>query len=244
MRTPAEAGIIKYCEGIGRSFGVTTACVTASGCGSDQVNIGSMRQYVPADYSYMIDSLCDTGQVCCASRGDALCSRASTLVNLQGSCSASCSAGTQSLSTTMSGTPELCSTGSCCVPSGQGGSAQTAGTTGSGGTSLQDAKKGISASPAVSKPAPSPGYGLINPLGSRSIPTLIGDLIQWISGLAGTFFMVYLLWGGFEWMTAGGDGKKTLAARNRMLYAILGIVVIFTSYFILDALIGLTNIPF
>jgi hypothetical protein len=97
---------------------------------------------------------------------------------------------------------------------------------------------------AVAAAAPTPGYGLINPLGSRSIPLLAADLIKWLSGLAGTAFMIYLLWGGLQWMTSGGDAKKTLAARNRMLYAILGIVIIFLAYFLIDALIGVTNIQF
>jgi hypothetical protein len=85
-------------------------------------------------------------------------------------------------------------------------------------------------------------YGLINPLGSRTISDLTADVVKWISSLAGTAFIVYLFWGGLQWMTSRGDPKQLMSARGKMLYAIVGITVIFTAYFIIDALISVTNI--
>jgi hypothetical protein len=113
--------------------------------------------------------------------------------------------------------------------------------------SLNGEKFGTPVSETVANDAGSSGgagYGLINPLGGRTVTTLIADLIKWISGLAGTFFMIYLLWGGFEWMTSAGEPKKIQSAQDRMTSAMFGIIIIFTAYFIVEALIGVTNIRF
>ncbi len=87
------------------------------------------------------------------------------------------------------------------------------------------------------------GYGLKNPLGSRTIPQIIGAIIGWLSGLAGALFMLYLIWGGIEWMTAGGSSEKLKKGQQKIIYAILGVVIVVLSYFIVDMVIGLTNIP-
>lgn len=234
----ASAGLIKYCGEVGTRLGVTTRCV--SSCGSGEMDVATMRSFVPSDYQFVMDSLCDAGSVCCAQRGDTLCSKATALVSLQGgTCSSACATGMKDLTSALSSAPALCTDGSvCCVQSGQG-----AQVTGVSGSSLQGVKKGTSVS-TISKAAGTPGYNLINPLGSRSVPTLASDFIKWISGIAGSVFILYLLWGGLEWMMAGGDPKKATAARNRILYAVLGVTVIFLAYFLVDALIGITNIPF
>lgn len=46
--------------------------------------------------------------------------------------------------------------------------------------------------------------------------------------------LIYLLWGGFNWVVSGGDKDKIAAARARMIAAIVGLVAIVLSYFILN----------
>jgi hypothetical protein len=43
----------------------------------------------------------------------------------------------------------------------------------------------------------------------------------------------YFLWGAFEWITAGSDSKKTESARSRMTNAIIGLVLMVTSFTLL-----------
>lgn len=236
---------LNKCNAGGATFGVDTMCEVS--CSGEQIDLSSLKSLVPAEYQAQFNDLCsEASNKCCAQRGPALCAKAAERVGVTGSCKPSCASGEVDAMTKLSGLPSgtnPCSPGAtCCIP--ENSSVQVVPLTGSGATALKQTQTGISASPAVVKAAPSPGYGLINPLGSRSVPTLISDLIKWISGLSGTLFMLYLLWGGFEWMTSMGDAKKTAAARNRIVYAVLGIVIIFISYFAVDALIGLTNIPF
>ena len=51
--------------------------------------------------------------------------------------------------------------------------------------------------------------------------------------LAGIATFVMLLVGGFQYLTAGGDPKKTQAASSTLSYAIFGLVAVLAAWFIL-----------
>lgn len=85
---------------------------------------------------------------------------------------------------------------------------------------------------------PSGGFGLRNPLGSTSVPVIIGRVVSWMGGFAGSLFFLYLLWGGFDWMTAGGDGKRVEQGKKKMVAAASGIAVILLAYMAVAAIIG------
>jgi hypothetical protein len=87
------------------------------------------------------------------------------------------------------------------------------------------------------------GYGLKNPMGSRTVPQIIGAIIGWLAGLAGALFMLFLIWGGIEWMTAGGSPERVKSGQKKIIYAIFGAVIAVLSYVIVDAIVGLTSIP-
>lgn len=86
------------------------------------------------------------------------------------------------------------------------------------------------------------GFGLKNPLGNRTVPQLVGDIVSWLGGLAGMLFFGMMLWGGIEWMTARGDGKQVQQAQKRIINSILGIGIILLSYVVIDVVIGLPNV--
>jgi len=46
--------------------------------------------------------------------------------------------------------------------------------------------------------------------------------------------IVYFIWGAIEWITAGSDSKKTENARSRMTNAIIGLVILVSSFTILS----------
>lgn len=46
--------------------------------------------------------------------------------------------------------------------------------------------------------------------------------------------IVYFIWGAVEWITAGSDSKKTESARSRMTNAIIGLVILVSSFTILS----------
>ena len=51
--------------------------------------------------------------------------------------------------------------------------------------------------------------------------------------LAGIAAFIMLIVGGFQFLTAGGDPKKTQAASSTLTYAIFGLVAVIAAWFIL-----------
>lgn len=55
---------------------------------------------------------------------------------------------------------------------------------------------------------------------------LIVRVINFVSVIGGIIAVVIIMYGGFQYITSGGDTGKTNAARNTILYAVIGLVVI------------------
>ena len=79
---------------------------------------------------------------------------------------------------------------------------------------------------------------LENPLGSNvtSISQLYGRIIYAFLGLSGAVSLVMFILGGFSWMTAGGNEEKVKKGRDTLIWASLGLVVIFSSYAVLKTI--------
>lgn len=75
---------------------------------------------------------------------------------------------------------------------------------------------------------------LPNPIGTTDIKELIARIITTILGLTGAIALVLFVYGGLVWMTSGGNPEKIKEGKNILVWAILGLVVIFTSYIILN----------
>lgn len=45
--------------------------------------------------------------------------------------------------------------------------------------------------------------------------------------------LLYFLWGAFEWITSAGDSGKLQTARNRMLHAFIGLLLLVSAYTII-----------
>jgi len=82
---------------------------------------------------------------------------------------------------------------------------------------------------------PAYAVNLLNPLGSTTLTTqqLIGLMIGAILGIVGSIALVMFIIGGFQWMTAGGNMERIKKGRDTLIWATLGLVVIFAAYAIL-----------
>jgi len=60
--------------------------------------------------------------------------------------------------------------------------------------------------------------------------------------LAGIAVFIFLIIGGFQWLTAGGDPKKSESARNTITYAILGLALLILAWFILKFIAEFTGL--
>jgi len=55
------------------------------------------------------------------------------------------------------------------------------------------------------------------------------------------FFL--LLWGGIKWITSGGEKTKVDSARKTITYTIIGLILVFLSFFIVNLITGLFGVP-
>lgn len=62
--------------------------------------------------------------------------------------------------------------------------------------------------------------------GEAGFAALLGQVLGIVATIAVIILLIMLLWGGIEWITAGGDKSKIEKARNRITQSILGIIVL------------------
>lgn len=78
--------------------------------------------------------------------------------------------------------------------------------------------------------APPGSTCLDNPLGSASIPEIVGNVIQYAMGFIGALALLVFVYGGFLWLTSQGAADKIQKGKNAMIYAAIGLVIVFSSY--------------
>ena len=71
---------------------------------------------------------------------------------------------------------------------------------------------------------------------------VISSILSFVMAIAALLVFMYLIWGGIQWITSGGDKGKTEEARNKITAAVIGLIVLAASYAIL--LIGLRLLGF
>ena len=64
----------------------------------------------------------------------------------------------------------------------------------------------------------------------ESLPKFISALIGLIFIVATILVFVFLVWGGIQWITSGGDKQATEAARNRITAALIGLAIVAVSW--------------
>ncbi len=81
---------------------------------------------------------------------------------------------------------------------------------------------------------PAPPQPLPNPLGSAGANSdprvIIGQIISALLGIVGSIALVVFVAGGFLWMTSAGNKSKVDTGKNMIVWAVLGLGIIFLSY--------------
>ncbi len=58
----------------------------------------------------------------------------------------------------------------------------------------------------------------------------IADIINVFFGLLGTIFIILVIIGGYNWMTAAGNAEKVAKAQQTLKVAIIGLIIIASAY--------------
>lgn len=88
-----------------------------------------------------------------------------------------------------------------------------------------------------------PGSSQFNSVSSWTPTALIRAGINLILILAGLVAFLFLLWGGLQWILAGGDKEGTEKARKRITAALVGLVIVFAAYAIIQLVSSFLGVP-
>lgn len=72
-----------------------------------------------------------------------------------------------------------------------------------------------------------------NPLQDSTPQALIGRIINGVLGVVGSLALIMFVYGGLIWMTSSGSSDKVKQGRDILIWAVIGLVIIFSAYGIL-----------
>jgi hypothetical protein len=76
----------------------------------------------------------------------------------------------------------------------------------------------------------------------ESIGGILGALISLIFIAAVVATLLYLLWGAVKWIFSGGDKTAVETARGTIAAAIIGLIILFLSFLVINILLGFFNV--
>ncbi|WP_394700274.1 pilin [uncultured Desulfosarcina sp.] len=81
--------------------------------------------------------------------------------------------------------------------------------------------------------------GVLNPLPTDNPATLIGMIIRAILGVTGSLALLMFIYGGLKWMLSSGNTEELRKGKETLLWAVLGLAVIFSSYAVIRYVFGI-----
>lgn len=84
------------------------------------------------------------------------------------------------------------------------------------------------------------GLGANSPY-PKDVPTMIGNVIGTALSMIAVIFFVLMVYGGFLWMSAHGDSGQIDKAKDTIIAAIIGIIVVLAAYAITNFVFEAVN---
>jgi len=89
-------------------------------------------------------------------------------------------------------------------------------------------------------------YGTFSGLGTKDIREGIMNVVNVLLGFIGILAIIIILWGGFRWLTSGGNEEKVGEAKKVITAGIIGLIIIFVAYalasFVIQQLMNATGV--
>ena len=73
-----------------------------------------------------------------------------------------------------------------------------------------------------------------NPIKAESVPALVNSIVRQILGIVGALALIMFVYGGVLWMTSAGNQNRIEKGRETLIWATIGLIIIFSSYAILN----------
>ena len=83
---------------------------------------------------------------------------------------------------------------------------------------------------AISFEDPSTSLGL----GTADLKDTVINIINWVLGLLGIIAVIMILYGGFMWLTAGGNEDKVGSAKKIISAAVIGLIIVLLAWAIVN----------
>ncbi len=74
-------------------------------------------------------------------------------------------------------------------------------------------------------------------LTGNNFGSFLGQVINFAFVAAIVIALGFLIWGGIKWVTSGGEKGGVEEARNHVIAAVVGLIIVFLSYFILNLIV-------
>lgn len=83
------------------------------------------------------------------------------------------------------------------------------------------------------------GFTKLCNVGKNGFGPVLGQVLQIVLTIAVIIALAFLIWGGIKWIMSGGDKAKVESARNTIIAAIIGLIVAFLAYFVIQVVLNL-----
>lgn len=70
------------------------------------------------------------------------------------------------------------------------------------------------------------GTGCDDTTGTDGLESLLVKIVNIISAIVGVVAVIMIIFGGFKYITSGGDSNNVSGAKNTIIYAIIGLVIV------------------
>lgn len=81
-------------------------------------------------------------------------------------------------------------------------------------------------------------YGTATGLGTGDLRVTVMNIVRVVLGFLGVLAIAIIAYGGFVWMTAGGNAQRIDTAKSILRNAVIGLVIILSSFMIVSFIIG------
>ncbi len=78
----------------------------------------------------------------------------------------------------------------------------------------------------------------INDEASEGVNNTVNLIINIFSWVVGVVSVIMIIWGGFKYITSGGDAGSVTSAKNTILYAIVGLIIVALAQVIVKFVLG------